>query len=869
MGRLHFVPHGRYAALPRPRVVASALTGDPALVVVRGGPGSGKTVAAAQIAEAMAADGAEVVWLGVTAEEQGEAAFWEALLSALAEAGVVAEGSLASRLHAGGVASADDEALARAFSGLSTALVLVLDDLHLVATERLQRSLLAIVERTRGLRLVVTTRSRLDGLAGIEARMLVPVRELEEDELAFLPGETEGLLAARSPRADAEQRRIVAAAVQRESAGWPLAVHAGIIERESSSGARGRSARGSFARGYVDRLLAACDAEERRVLLAAALLDEASAEVLSRMTGVDAGRVSAFLGVARDSSLRHWEDDRGTIWYRHHDLVREQLRRHASRELDEDERREAYHRAALALVDERPRAAILAALLGHSWDLLSELIMSQLIRTSTVVRVERRGPWLKDIPQDVRDRYPVLAAFALIDEFAYPSGRFGRVISGLRAIAGRELAAESRRAGLPGVAAASLRMVAARLSGGERLSLEMADRVREAFDELDEDDVERYGGALPVATTQTAITLIYAERFDDAEAVLERNADSRTADPLGTAHTAALLALSAAWRGEMRRAGGLVEDCVRLEIPVGWHSAYIGAGYRIASALLRLEDGDAPAVWPHLEALAPHEATIEHWPYLAVLEALAVESSSGPAEALARLERQLARRKGRFGTLATPLRALGELRARLEWQSGRIAKRRPRDDLDGGMASVYLALGADRQELARTRSSLLLEETPAAFPRRRAELLLLRAESERRDGDLPAASGSARLAAALLAEHGLSVPLRVVPRDGLRELARLAPGLRAELGGEGAGGRVVPLTPSERRALTAIAAGGTIEAAARALFLSENTVKTQLRAAYRKLGVNRRADALRIASDAGLLDPRLLGSGPLADDAGP
>ena len=53
--------------------------------------------------------------------------------------------------------------------------------------------------------------------------------------------------------------------------------------------------------------------------------------------------------------------------------------------------------------------------------------------------------------------------------------------------------------------------------------------------------------------------------------------------------------------------------------------------------------------------------------------------------------------------------------------------------------------------------------------------------------------------------------------------------------------------------LEELARGGSYVEVAQALFVSENTVKTHLAAIYRKLGVDRRADALRVAREHRLI----------------
>ncbi len=62
----------------------------------------------------------------------------------------------------------------------------------------------------------------------------------------------------------------------------------------------------------------------------------------------------------------------------------------------------------------------------------------------------------------------------------------------------------------------------------------------------------------------------------------------------------------------------------------------------------------------------------------------------------------------------------------------------------------------------------------------------------------------------------------------------------------------VQLTPRERAVLAELAEDVTVEEIAARLWVSRNTVKSQLRSAYRKLGVSSRADAVAWAREAGL-----------------
>jgi LuxR family maltose regulon positive regulatory protein len=64
---------------------------------------------------------------------------------------------------------------------------------------------------------------------------------------------------------------------------------------------------------------------------------------------------------------------------------------------------------------------------------------------------------------------------------------------------------------------------------------------------------------------------------------------------------------------------------------------------------------------------------------------------------------------------------------------------------------------------------------------------------------------------------------------------------------------MVSLTSRERAVLRRLAAGHTMPEIARAEFVSVNTIKTQVRAIYRKLEVAGRDAAIRRARDHGLL----------------
>ena len=130
---------------------------------------------------------------------------------------------------------------------------------------------------------------------------------------------------------------------------------------------------------------------------------------------------------------------------------------------------------------------------------------------------------------------------------------------------------------------------------------------------------------------------------------------------------------------------------------------------------------------------------------------------------------------------------------------------------------------------------------------------------DRRDESLDALGK----AASMLSSHGNTTALRYLPHAPLLEIAEAA---------RAAGvcdivdlvhavplptrtHRYEQLTPTELRALAAIAEHGSTTEVARALFIAPATVKKHLAAVYRKLQVNGRDEAILSASRMGLLNP--------------
>lgn len=151
-------------------------------------------------------------------------------------------------------------------------------------------------------------------------------------------------------------------------------------------------------------------------------------------------------------------------------------------------------------------------------------------------------------------------------------------------------------------------------------------------------------------------------------------------------------------------------------------------------------------------------------------------------------------------------------------------------------------------------------------PRILVEMLLVRACALKHLDRWEEAADALHEAVVLAKTHGLLRPLLLVPREDVAAIGELVPRFEEffteALAGQeslfGAPAAAVELSRGELRVLEALADGQPVVAVASRLFVSANTVKTQLRAIYRKLGVHDRRQAVERARELRLLpEPRV------------
>lgn len=876
-GSIRFAPVHRHRLVARTKLIDRVRQENPALILLYGRGGAGKSVTATQLATHLVPEH-KAVWVRLEIEKTTLDPFWRHVLTALLESEIVPSQPDVRSLIEGGLTTATDSIKALALQ--PDPYLLVLDDLARDTSTEVQESILEALEQVPQLTVIITTRHAPSLLRSINAQIRVPITELTSRDLAFSKTETSQLLAERLG-SQASTSPAVIDRVFSGSGGWPLAVHALLIELTSLNFANGTSltskaSRNSFISDFVQKLFESSSPQTREVLCIVGTFGEVSAQTLAELLEISEVDAKTRLENAVEQGLEYWTDHRGADWFSLHDLVATATKQRASEILGSEKFRTIKSRAAAVFEDSRPRIALRSAFESENWDRLSKLLLRG---TALSLTRDRHAINFSHVPQKVREQYPVIDAFSIIHNYAFPSTRYGRVLAGIKVKLSRRLAHESEGAGLPGLLAAILRMIVARLTDDETLAVEIAESVEGRIAQLDADELRSFAGPLHIALNQAATTLIHAGKYRAALEALEHLAESLPRDDASDAqeraniqslsHSVSLQAWTHAWTGNMREAAPAIEHAESLMFPSGWKQSYIGSGYRTAAALQALEGSiaseksgtnrsitpDPTTAQKHLAALAEHRSTIEHWQFLLYVEVLVSDMQHGPADALQHLKNNLKRKEGGKAPhhASNMLRAL---RARLMWQSGKVLVT-PKQPLAFTLESVYVALSRGENKVAQTIAAAISDDfLSAGIPRLHAEALLLQAHTAFKNADTETATATAQRAHKFLIKHDMSLPLRALTQEAAVQLQKLVPEFPASFSPDRTLRAVQPLTPAEQRALVHVLQTGSVPAAAAALFLSVDTLKSQMKSVYRKLGVTSRSEAMAAAAQMGLLSMR-------------
>lgn len=836
------------ASASRHRRLVSQFTDARRLLVLRAESGAGKTYLLAHWVRSLPRSAPLVAWMSL--DEGGTAdSFWFRLASALRT-------TLPSHLTVGlGELLAGSTRVQHAPALVIDALIrnpepvlLVFDDIDR-ASDAAQLGLISVLTRVPHLRMAVTARSptliERSGEIPPFDRTVIGSDDLActGDELASLARELHGAI---TPGEITALERLTRGHVL----GIRLAVD-GLREWHSRSGRRrtGGSAIEAMEHAILRAIPAFETAEEEEAALRLSLAPEVDAPLSARLTGESDGW-------ARAEHLEHRGFGRvtersGRPVLLLQPLVLASLRRRAAAQLPATELRELRLAAYDALAGLGDPVETLELLLDAGAD---DRVWEHVMRDYWELRQHRRtevAALLDALPEDrlaASETLAITVAVAL-------SGHGAMLAPHLRA-----LVADA----LPGIVARTERAPAR-----ERFMLTLARfaglRVLGRYDEA-ADAVDRLLAACGLAeiTVDTAspewfmgllramATQLFAGRLARSSEIASLL--HRDPDPRRRLHRDGIAALVHAIDGDLVAADRVLGG----EDPDGWDQETPVLCRRLARSLVLLERGDTRAAWSTIARAEDEPSFHEFRPVLvwvrARLRLVGAEASRGRIE----LERALAHAGGQEISRSWSAR-IAAAHADLVLASGAFAEATPLlrdagDHAEGTLSRARHALLTQRPD--RTLALLAQRPETRSTPRTQAEALLLEASAHARLGASSQAERAARQSFQLQSELGLRSPLSLIPAEDLASLIRLTGSERRPrpIGQPyTVAGPDVPLTRRERLVLTELPSPDSIERIAARLHVSPNTVKSQVRSVYRKLGASGRAEAVQRATRLGLL----------------
>lgn len=823
----------------RPRVTAELEKGRQ-LTVVRGACGSGKTVAMTEWARETSA---AVVWLTVDSSAASSAAFARDLLRALVRHG---RGSFT------------EDALDRPWNAVSECfqsdagpMVIVLDDAANLSRESVF-DVCRVVAGTRDIRLIAATNRRSpfdsDGLdLVIERSFIAP------DTLMFDAQEISRALQVSTS---------TATQILEATDGFPAVIHAATKRAAPTTGESLLEASAAAVQDYM------------RIRIAQSGFDAHTLASLTRMSVADAVDPGLARTLTGDADAAHllddleifgfgrWSSDAAPVFV-FAPFVRSLMRRELQRTYPAELPR--LRRAAVegALRRRAPAEALRLAVEQDDLALASHVIMSgwnHLLENDgkTVVRLLGRLPLsrLKDEP-----------LIAMILAICYIASKLRR-IRGLQLLRVAISAANSRRKDLPAMERIYIwaaESAALRLIGMPERAAHVASKALALFEETPESEWDAYIDEIPLLCTHLGISLYYGGRLSQAiewfdfAASLAASRGTRHA-----LHSVAFLSGIHALNGDMPEARHYVDIIRQGSWDQELLDGYRGTFYRVAEALLAVEAHDFDAAREHIRVFGPHRSTSEHWIAMAQVEAWVALHDGRAAAGLEQLE-SFARLRGREAGSAHSRSTLSRSRVLLHLASGDLSAARHTLQKDAQSDRFDTVVEQARLALATGQASdalRMLERTKSSptSARQRAEAAAIQGAALTRTAGAAAARAALEGLGIRLDDRELATPIALLPPEDFESLRQsVADRVTVPLP------RVAALPPIATRprlssrelvVLRALTSGVSLPDIAADLNVSQNTLKTQLRSIYRKLGAANRAEAVQQAAHHHLLSDR-------------
>ncbi|WP_022892265.1 LuxR C-terminal-related transcriptional regulator [Agromyces subbeticus] len=832
--------------LERPRLYA-LLDSDAPLTVVRGVGGSGKTVLLRQWA---GRSERRVIWVDIEPQSSTPEGFAVAVLQRLARGGLLPAARAHAAVDTAQTGDGPGVSLDGALSDMHAPPVIIIDKAS-VADESTLRSIIELLLRHPSLRVIAaanqTTQLDEPGLAFVIDRAVVSPIDL--------------MFTQQEIRATLHISPAMAEEVHQLSGGLPVVVHAlaarantGLPRAELLAVAADSVEAFMRARitgaGYDPRIIDA--------LTRMSLADELTIELAHDLTADDNAR--SILDAAADYGFGEWSEQ-GARRFTFIPLARELLRRELKARFPEE-----LPRLNAALVNWRMQngmaiAALESAVAGDDLTLATHVVKSTWFTLLRQHGTQVRGI-LGTVPLERLRAYPLLVMLLAICHNAVGVRRMrGLQLFALAASATKTTngaLSQSDRVFLCAAESSALRVL-----GFHARAIPPAQRALKAAERLSPEETGQYREQLPLIYAQLGITFYYGNEVSLALEIFSMGLALAESDHRESGFSCvAMLAGIHALNGDIPEARQSVEFVRARDWPTVLVDGYQGTFYRVAEAVIALEGLDVESAKRHVRVFAPHRATSEHWLVMARVEAMVALQAGEAATGLEKLDSSVAEH-GRAGHTPRARRALSTVRMLLHLALGNPDAAREvlhRDATEANARSMVdharLALVTGRPGDALRAAREAARFAPSS--RVTTEAAVLEAVALLRTVDETHAKNAIERASALLGGRGQLLPLTLIPADDRERLTALiaAPSVSPQLTSVIQGGDAAPiLTPRERLVLRALTRSASSSVIAAELSVSTNTVKTQLKSLYRKLGASNRKQAITIAIARHLLPP--------------
>ncbi|GAA2224949.1 LuxR C-terminal-related transcriptional regulator [Herbiconiux moechotypicola] len=857
----------------RPRLT-SLLDSPSPLVVVQGMGGAGKTVLLADWARRVPPEGGAPqngAWVPIRRRHPSRQSFWAEVGQGLLDAGIVGAGSPAAELGVALGSSTDPRStIVRAFAAVDQGVHLVIDNYERVVDTEVHLDLIELLEFDERMRVTLATRS-ISRLEHDLASLRVDTDVIPAAALRFTEAEIAEFLTlgGASPAAASSSGALVDS-IQHTTGGLALPVRAAVTAYLAGGDVIG-PASVRLPQALIGYVASTVEGESegdgfREFLTRIAVPEGVTAELAETLSNDPA--VRQHLAVAEARGLGLWSTEEGERVFHLSAVVRAALR-------DEIAAQAPAHLAELRRryaiwADEhgRPLTALRAAVEGGDLELASHIVLRDwavLVESELAATVEV----LSVLPLGRIRQQPLLAMMLGIGLTTLGESAMRAIDLFTLAIAASRVRG-SRSGSVERFVLLVGESTAYRLTGRFEQAGRSAEQALRLYDELAPADRDELSRNAHVHLGQLGLSMLYwgdgaraLEAFSSAYASASHLPQQRA-----RMHPLSLMAGTLAISGDLARAEELVRRLDAAHWPDGWRSGYIGAYYHLARGLLAVQAFDFDEATRQLAAVDGARSS-EHRAVFLLLQGQIDLGTGRHRAGSIELELELdATRTPEFARVhADALRGV----LAIEFiASGRTAKAESvlaAGSIDAPIICLARALIALLADDASEALRLLngIKHRPGASQHIGAALSWARAAVFLRLGSEEVAIDIAIETVALVERLGLPFSVLFLPRvdrDALLELASrrgvhevvdffasvserpsfLPDSLER-----------VRLTERESAVLVQLLDTGSAAEIASALFVSVNTVKSQLRSLYRKLNVTSREEALIAAAELGLL----------------